>query len=101
MLIFTHIVKEKNKDLNKVYFDVVDGKIKRLRKTKEGFKFEIIEDIDTFKEAPPPPGESEAEKRAREKKQVEDIKEDMVVFIFQRLLIRYKKNQSNKVLVTG
>ena len=53
---------------------MVDGKVKRLRKTKEGFKFEIIEDIDTFKEAPPPPGESEAEKRAREKKQEEDIK---------------------------
>ena len=39
----------KNKDLNKVYFDVVDGKIKRLRKTKEGFKFEIIEVEDIKK----------------------------------------------------
>jgi hypothetical protein len=64
----------KNKDLNKVYFDVVDGKVKRLRKIGKDFKFEIIEDIDTFKEAPPPPGGSEAEKRAREKKQEEDIK---------------------------
>ena len=42
--------KESNKNVGKVYFDVTDGKVKRLRKTKDGFKFEIIRDIDTFKE---------------------------------------------------
>ena len=28
----------------------MDGKVKRLRKTKEGYKFEIIEDVSTFTE---------------------------------------------------
>ena len=28
----------------------MDGKVKRLRKTKEGYKFEIIEDVATFTE---------------------------------------------------
>ena len=28
----------------------MDGKVKRLRKTKEGYKFEIIEDVATFVE---------------------------------------------------
>ena len=40
----------KDRDIGKVYFDVVDGKVKRLRKTKEGYKFEIIEDVATFVE---------------------------------------------------
>ena len=44
----------KDRDVGKVYFDVVDGKVKRLRKTKEGYKFEIIEDIDTFVEPEQP-----------------------------------------------
>ena len=86
----------KNKDLNKVYFDVVDGKIKRLRKTKEGFKFEIIEDIDTFKEAPPPPGESEAEKRAREKKQVEDIKKRYGGFYLPEVIDKIQKKSEQQ-----
>jgi len=42
--------KAKDKDVGKVYFDVMDGKVKRLRKTKEGYKFEIIEDVSTFTE---------------------------------------------------
>jgi len=42
--------KAKDRDVGKVYFDVMDGKVKRLRKTKEGYKFEIIEDISTFVE---------------------------------------------------
>jgi len=33
----------------------MDGKVKRLRKTKEGeYRFEIIEDIDTFVEPEQP-----------------------------------------------
>ena len=55
----------KDRDLNKVYFDVMDGKVKRLRKTKEGeYKFEIIEDIDTFVEPEAPPVKSKEEKDA-------------------------------------
>ena len=42
--------KAKDRDVGKVYFDVMDGKVKRLRKTKEGYKFEIIEDVATFTE---------------------------------------------------
>ena len=42
--------KAKDRDVGKVYFDVMDGKVKRLRKTKEGYKFEIIEDVSTFVE---------------------------------------------------
>ena len=42
--------KAKDRDVGKVYFDVMDGKVKRLRKTKEGYKFEIIEDVSTFTE---------------------------------------------------
>ena len=42
--------KAKDRDVGKVYFDVMDGKVKRLRKTKEGYKFEIIEDVATFVE---------------------------------------------------
>ena len=42
--------KAKDRDIGKVYFDVMDGKVKRLRKTKEGYKFEIIEDVSTFVE---------------------------------------------------
>ena len=40
----------KDRDIGKVYFDVMDGKVKRLRKTKEGYTFEIIEDVATFVE---------------------------------------------------
>jgi hypothetical protein len=32
----------------------MDGKVKRLRKTKEGYKFEIIEDVATFVEPEAP-----------------------------------------------
>jgi len=43
----------------------MDGKVKRLRKTKEGeYKFEIIEDIDTFVEPEAPPVKSKEEKDA-------------------------------------
>jgi hypothetical protein len=44
----------KDRDVGKVYFDVMDGKVKRLRKTKEGYKFEIIEDVATFVEPEAP-----------------------------------------------
>ena len=44
----------KDRDVGKVYFDVMDGKVKRLRKTKEGYKFEIIEDVATFVEPEQP-----------------------------------------------
>ena len=49
----------------------MDGKVKRLRKTKEGeYRFEIIEDIDTFVEPEAPEvttttGETEEEKKKR------------------------------------
>ena len=46
--------KAKDRDVGKVYFDVMDGKVKRLRKTKEGYKFEIIEDVATFVEPEQP-----------------------------------------------
>jgi len=49
----------KDRDVGKVYFDVMDGKVKRLRKTKEGYKFEIIEDIATFVEPEAPPETTE------------------------------------------
>ena len=35
------------KNVGKVYYDVTDGKFKRLRRTEEGFSYEII-DIETF-----------------------------------------------------
>jgi hypothetical protein len=63
--------KAKDRDLDKVYFDVMDGRVKRLRKTKEGeYRFEIIEDIDTFVEPEAPEvttttGETEEEKKKR------------------------------------
>ena len=60
----------KDRDLGKVYFDVMDGKVKRLRKTKEGYKFEIIEDVATFVEPEQPKvttttGETEEDKKKR------------------------------------
>jgi len=52
-----------NKKLGKVYYDVNTGKIKRFRKTTEGYVFEEI-DIDTFVEEEPPKGSTKAEKDA-------------------------------------
>jgi len=52
-----------NKKLGKVYYDVNTGKIKRFRKTTEGYVFEEI-DIDTFVEEEPPKGTSKTEKDA-------------------------------------
>jgi len=52
-----------NKKLGKVYYDVNTGKIKRFRKTTEGYVLEEI-DIDTFVEEEPPKGSTKAEKDA-------------------------------------
>lgn len=38
------------KNVGKVYYDVTDGKFKRLRRTEEGFSYEII-DIEKFSKA--------------------------------------------------
>ena len=38
---------EKKNNIGKIYYDVTDGKFKRLRRTEEGFSYEII-DIETF-----------------------------------------------------
>ena len=45
----------------------MDGKVKRLRKTKEGYKFEIIEDVATFVEP-------EVSTETTEKKQQHNLK---------------------------
>jgi len=42
--------KEKKKNLGKVYYDVTDGTVKRLRRTEDGYRWESI-DIETY-EAP-------------------------------------------------
>ena len=56
----------KDRDVGKVYFDVMDGKVKQLRKTKEGeYKFNIIEDIDSYVIESPPPGTTQKEKDAK------------------------------------
>ena len=53
-----------NKKVGKVYYDVNTGKIKRFRKTTEGYMFEEI-DIDTFVEEEPPKGSTQKEKDAQ------------------------------------
>jgi hypothetical protein len=76
--------KAKDRDVGKVYFDVMDGKVKRLRKTKEGYKFEIIEDVTTFVEPEQPEvtttQEDDISKRfeylnPRQRKFLEDLKQ--------------------------
>ena len=55
--------KAKDRDVGKVYFDVMDGKVKRLRKGRDGeYTFEIIEDIATFVDPPAPAGTTQEEK---------------------------------------
>ena len=57
--------KAKDRDVGKVYFDVMDGKVKRLRKGRDGeYTFEIIEDIATFVDPPAPAGTTQEEKDA-------------------------------------
>jgi hypothetical protein len=57
--------KAKDRDVGKVYFDVMDGKVKRLRKGRDGeYTFEIIEDIATFVDTPAPAGTTQEEKDA-------------------------------------
>ena len=57
--------KAKDRDVGKVYFDVMDGKVKRLRKTKEGYKFEIIEDVSTFVEPEAPTDTTETKTKTQ------------------------------------
>ena len=55
--------KAKDRDVGKVYFDVMDGKVKRLRKGRDGeYTFEIIEDIATFVDPPAPAGTTQDDK---------------------------------------
>tara|TARA_R100001509_G_scaffold129518_1_gene82884 strand:- start:140 stop:1354 length:1215 start_codon:yes stop_codon:yes gene_type:complete len=56
--------KKKNKNVGKVYYDVNDGKIKRLRKKADGqFEYEVI-NIDTFTEEKlPDPSIAEKKKK--------------------------------------
>jgi|5_EtaG_2_1085323.scaffolds.fasta_scaffold33756_2 hypothetical protein len=80
------IKNKENKKVGKVYYDVNTGKIKRFRKTTEGYVFEEI-DIDTFVEEDPPKGSTEAEKKAEIDKRFEFLSDD------QRKILEEIKNR--------
>jgi len=73
--------KAKDRDVGKVYFDVMDGKVKRLRKTKEGYKFEIIEDVATFVEPEAPEVKSKEDKDAEISERFEYLSPDQRKFL--------------------
>ena len=56
--------KPKDKDVGKVFYDLKTGKVKRFRKTTEGYEFEDI-NLGTFVEKEPPKGSSQKEKDAK------------------------------------
>ena len=67
--------KKKKGNIGKVYYDVNDGKFKRLRRDTEGeFSYEII-DIDTFEKPKPSDKEADATKtKLQKEKDAADIK---------------------------
>ena len=71
----------KDRDVGKVYFDVLDGKVKRLRKTKEGYKFEIIEDVATFVEPEVPEVKSKEDKDAEISERFEYLSDEQREFL--------------------
>ena len=76
-----------NKKVGKVYYDVNTGKIKRFRKTTEGYVFEEI-DIDTFVEEAPPKGSTKEEKDAEIDERYEYLSDDQ-----RKILKEIQKNK--------
>ena len=59
----------------------MDGKVKRLRKTKEGYKFEIIEDVATFVEPEAPEVKSKEDKDAEISERFEYLSDEQREFL--------------------
>ena len=69
--------KEKKKNLGKVYYDVTDGTVKRLRRTEDGYRWETI-DIETYEasETDAPKGKTQKEKDAEIDKRFDILSPD-------------------------
>ena len=81
--------KAKDRDVGKVYFDVMDGKVKRLRKGRDGeYTFEIIEDIATFVDPPAPAGTTQEDKNKEIDKRFEFLNPNQ-----KRIIEEIQKNK--------